>query len=161
MKLALFGTQNPPTDLLSSTLLNEDTFYPAFIKDLKRCKSEVIVESPYITTRRLSELLPTLEKLKTRKVRVVINTRDPRSIADEHRREDTQEAVSRLQHLGIHVMFTLNHHRKLSVMDRSVLYEGSLNILSQSNSAEVMRRIESIQLAWQMVKFTGIDGVTL
>jgi phosphatidylserine/phosphatidylglycerophosphate/cardiolipin synthase-like enzyme len=157
MKLPLFGTKNPPTDLLSSTLLNEDTFYSAFIKDLKRCKSEVIIESPYITTRRLSELLPILEKLKARKVRVVINTRDPRSITEEYRREDTQEAASRLQHLGIHVVLTPNHHRKLAVMDRSILYEGSLNILSQSNSAEVMRRVDSVRLSWEILWFTKAD----
>jgi hypothetical protein len=41
--MTLFETKDPPTDLLSSTLLNEDTFYPVFIKDLKRCKSEVII----------------------------------------------------------------------------------------------------------------------
>ena len=157
MTLTLFGTKNPPTDLLRSTLLNEDTFYPTFIKDLKRCKSEIIIESPYLTTRRLSELLPVLEKLKARRVRVLINTRDPRSITEEYRREDTQEAASRLQHTGVHVVFTSNHHRKLVVLDRSILYEGSLNILSQHCSSEIMRRIESTQLAWQMARFVGVD----
>ncbi len=157
MKLALFGAKIPPTDLLSSTLLNEDTFYPAFIKDLKRCKSEVIIESPYITTRRLSELLPIIEGLKTRRVRVVINTRDPRGIGEEYRCKDTQEAASRLQHMGVHILLTHEHHRKLVVIDRKVLYEGSLNILSQNSSSEIMRRIESAQLAWQMIRFVKLD----
>lgn len=157
MKLAFLGTKTAPTDLLSSSLLNEDTFYPTFTKDLKRCESEVIIESPYITTRRLSELLPILEKLKGKRVRVVINTRDPRSIQDEYRRENTQEAVARLQHKGIHVILTPEHHRKLAIIDRRTLYEGSLNILSQNNSSEIMRRVESVKLAWQMIGFLGID----
>jgi len=38
-----------------------------------------------------------------------------------------------------------------------VLYEGSLNVLSQNNSFEAMRRIESVQLAWQMIGFIGLD----
>jgi hypothetical protein len=88
---------------------------------------------------------------------VVVNTRDPRSVAEDYRREDTQEAVSRLQHMGIHVVLTPNHHRKLAVLDRNILYEGSLNILSHNNTAEIMRRIESVRLAWQMLRFVGID----
>jgi phosphatidylserine/phosphatidylglycerophosphate/cardiolipin synthase-like enzyme len=158
MKLALFGDKNPSADLLSSTLLNEDTSYPAFIKDLKRCESEVIIESPYITTRRLSELLSILEKLKTKRIRVVINTRDPHTNRDEYRRDDTHEVTSRLQHMGVHVIFTFGHHRKIVIIDRRILYEGSLNVLSQNCSCEVMRRVESVALAWEVVRFTEIDA---
>ncbi len=64
-------------ELLTPELLNEETFYPALTKDLKNCQSELIIESPFITSRRLNRLLPTLEKLKARKVRIVVNTRDP------------------------------------------------------------------------------------
>ncbi len=117
------------------------------MKDLKRCKSEVIIESPYMTTRRLSELIPVLQRLKSEKVRIVVNTRDPRTNNDEYRRDDTHEVASRLQHIGVHVLYTNGHHRKLVIIDRSILYEGSLNVLSQNNSSEIMRRIESVQLA--------------
>jgi phosphatidylserine/phosphatidylglycerophosphate/cardiolipin synthase-like enzyme len=159
MKLVIFGAKNSPTDLLGSRLLNEETFYPAFLKDLKRCKSEVIIECPFITARRLGQLLPTLERLKTRKVRIIINTRDPQTNDDEYRRADSHGALSTLQHLGVHVLYTKNHHRKLVIIDRSILYEGSLNVLSQNNSAEVMRRIESTRLAWEMIRFVGFDHV--
>ena len=30
-----------------------------------------------------------------------------------------------------------NHHRKLAILDRKVLWEGSLNILSQTRSREI------------------------
>lgn len=159
MKLAIFGAKSSPTDLLSSKLFNETTFYPVFLKDLKRCKSEVIIECPFVTTRRLNQLLPVLEKLKARKVRVVINTRDPQTNDDEHRRADSHRALSNLQHLGVHVLYTKSHHRKLIIIDRSILYEGSLNVLSQNNSTEIMRRIESARLAWEMIRFVGFDHV--
>jgi phosphatidylserine/phosphatidylglycerophosphate/cardiolipin synthase-like enzyme len=145
------------TDLLGSRLLDENTFYDAFMKDLKHCHSEVIVESPFVTNRRVSQLFGILEKLKERKVRVAINTRDPEDHDSEYMREEAREALSTLQHIGVHIMFTESHHRKLAVIDRSIVYEGSLNILSQNNSCEVMRRIESVQLAWQMIRFVKID----
>lgn len=64
-------------DLLSSKLYDEKSFYPALLKDMKNCHSELIIESPFVTYRRLDDLLPTLERLKARKVRIVVNTRDP------------------------------------------------------------------------------------
>lgn len=153
----LLNRQDTPVELLSSELLNEESFYPRFLKDLENCHSEVIIECPFITYRRISTILPTLEKLKARKVRIAINTRDPRSHDEGYWRDDAHEAVSKLQHMGIQVLYTGNHHRKVAILDRSILYEGSLNILSQSNSSEVMRRIESVPMAWQMVRFIGID----
>jgi phosphatidylserine/phosphatidylglycerophosphate/cardiolipin synthase-like enzyme len=153
----LFDRPTTPTDLLNSKLFNEDTFYPAFLKDVNKCHSELIIECPFITCRRLKLLLPTLEKLKHRRVRIVVNTRDPRTQGDEYRRDDAHEAIAKLQRLGVQVIFTDNHHRKLAIIDRSILYEGSLNVLSQNNSCEIMRRIESVKLAWQMVHFTEID----
>lgn len=154
--LRLFNRPAAPADLLTSKLYDQDSFYPAFMKDLAKCHREVIIECPFITNRRLKTLLPVLEKLKARKVRIAINTRDPRT-HDEGYRQDAHEAISKLQHIGVQVLYTGNHHRKVAILDRSILYEGSLNILSQNDSCEVMRRIESTQLAWQMVRFVGID----
>ena len=146
-----------PTDLLNSKLYDQDSFYPTFLKDLAKCRSEVIIECPFITNRRLKTLLPILEKLKARKVRIVINTRDPRTHDEGHWQDDAYEAISKLQHMGVQVLYTGNHHRKIAILDRSILYEGSLNILSQNDSCEMMRRIESTQLAWQMIRFIRID----
>jgi phosphatidylserine/phosphatidylglycerophosphate/cardiolipin synthase-like enzyme len=148
---------SPAPDLITSKLYNEDTFYAAFEKDLKNCHSEVIIETPFITNRRVYQLLGIFEKLKERKVRVTINTRDPEEHNDNYMREEAHRGLSSLQYAGIHVIFTESHHRKVAIIDRRILYEGSLNILSQNNSREIMRRTESAQLAWQMVRFTKID----
>lgn len=150
------STSSP--DLLNSKLYSQDDFYPALLKDLSKCGHEVIIESPFITNRRLNLLMPTLERLKSRKVRIVINTRDPEMQDDEYLRSEARRALSKLQHMGVHVLYTGGHHRKLAIIDRSILYEGSLNILSQNDSAEVMRRIESTQLAWEMTRFINVDA---
>src|ERR1035437_323236 len=86
--------QSHSQDLLTSKLYNEDTFYAAFEKDLKNCHSEVIIESPFITNRRVSQLLGILEKLKERRVRVTINTRDPEEHNDNYMREEAHSALS-------------------------------------------------------------------
>lgn len=145
------------SDLLTSSLFDENTFYQAFMKDLKNCQSELLIECPFITQRRAQYFLPMLEKLKQRKVRVVLNTRDPHEHDDQYRRDEAYRAIAVLQQIGVHVLYTCGHHRKVAIIDRSIMYEGSLNILSQNNSAEIMRRVESAQLAWQMIGFLELD----
>ncbi len=144
--------------LASSSLYDQDTFYPALLNDIRTCRSELVIESPFITSRRTSTLLPVLCRLKARKARIIINTRDPLANEDEYYRLDSFEAVARLQAIGAEVFYTGAHHRKLVIVDRSVLYEGSLNPLSQNDSCEVMRRISSTQLASEMIQFVGVDS---
>ena len=153
----LLQRQAAPTDLLTSSLFDENTFYEKFERDLNKCQQELIIESPFVTNRRLRHLMPTFEKLKKRNVRIVINTRDPEAHDDDYMQAEARRALSNLQHMGVHVLYTAGHHRKLAILDRKILYEGSLNILSQNDSCEVMRRIESVRLAWQMARFVKVD----
>ncbi len=60
-----------------STLYDQDTFYRAFTRDLLHSRNEVVIESPFITEKRMRTLLPIFAKLRSRDVQVVINTRNP------------------------------------------------------------------------------------
>lgn len=146
-----------PAGLLTSTLYNESTFYPKFTKDLALCSKEVVIECPFITGRRLDTLMPTFKKLRSRNVAIIINTRHPDEHEDDFMRYEAQRAINVLHDVGMIVLHTGGHHRKLAILDRRVLFEGSLNILSQSDSCEIMRRIESEALTQQMIAFTKLD----
>jgi hypothetical protein len=65
------------SSLLSSRLYDNRNFYKAFEKDLKSAQRSVLIESPFITTRRMNELLPMFRKLRQRGVHIVVNTRNP------------------------------------------------------------------------------------
>jgi hypothetical protein len=147
------------TDQFSSSLCDQDTFYRAFLHDLQNCATELIIESPFITDYRMRELLPVLTKLSKRGVRIYINTRHP----DEHDPEYAQQAltaVSTLQDIDATVLYTYKHHRKLAIIDRSVIWEGSLNILSYSNSSEIMRRMHSTAMAEELLGFIKLSTYT-
>ncbi len=141
-------------DLLSSRLYDNTNFYKVFKKDLKRAQLSVVIESPFITARRMEELSPILRSLRQRGVRITINTRNPKEHDAEYEYQ-ARLAVYEMQELGITVLYTVKHHRKLAIIDGGILYEGSLNILSQIDSCEVMRRTVSQQLANEMVRFIG------
>jgi len=140
--------------LLSSQLYNNETFYRAFKKDLRHAKSKVHIESPFITTKRINAMLPTFVKLRERGVHIVVNTRNPYEHDHEYEAQATI-AVRAMQEMGIKVLYTVRHHRKLAIVDDEILWEGSLNILSHNDSCEIMRRSKSRELVDQMMKFIG------
>jgi phosphatidylserine/phosphatidylglycerophosphate/cardiolipin synthase-like enzyme len=137
----------------NSSLYDEKTFFDAFIRDLRLSKSEIIIESPFITTSRMKTFEPMFKSLIEKKVKINIITRDPVE-HDNGYEIQSEEAIHWCECLGIQVFLCLgNHHRKLAIIDRKVLWEGSLNILSQQHSREIMRRIEGEYFATQMLNF--------
>lgn len=151
-----FRRQADSSDLLTSKLFSHETFYEAFIRDLRYSSDEVVIESPFITLSRTESLLPLLQKVTKRGVRITVNTKDPLD-HDMPFSIHAKEAISMLRSIGVQVLFTGGHHRKIAVIDRQVLWEGSLNILSQNDSCEIMRRTRSKQLASEMVHFLGLE----
>lgn len=152
-------TIHADSDLTTSILYNEDTFYNQFVNDLLKAKEEVIIESPYITQKRLDKLKPIFEKLINKNIRIFVITKAPQE-DDAVMAEQSEAGICYFETVGLQVLLVKGgHHRKLSMIDRTILWEGSLNILSQSSSREFMRRIESRRLTEELFHFLQFDKI--
>ena len=156
--MIFFSSKKPviTSQLFNSKLFDEKTFYQSFIKDLKDCQHEVIIESPYITNARSYPFRLIFQKLLDKGVKIYVVTRTPNE-HEENMAVQAEGEIAEYEIMGVQVLMCLgNHHRKLAILDRKILWEGSLNILSQSYSREIMRRIEGKELAMQMFKFLNL-----
>lgn len=143
--------------MFNSSLYDETTFYQKFIQDLLQATHEVVVESPYITKGRMKMLFPVFETLVQRGVKVCVFTRDP-SEHVEALGEQSEFEIQKFEAIGVQVLLcTGNHHRKLAILDRLILWEGSLNILSQTKSRELMRRIDDEQTTVDTFHFLHLE----
>ena len=136
---------------------DETTFYQHFCRDLLHASREVVIERPFITSERMAMIYPIFERLVARGVKLFVITRDPQ----EHSETmviQSEDEIQRLEALGVQVyLCTGNHHRKLAFIDRKILWEGSLNILSQNKSREIMRRIDDEKSAVEMLTFLRLE----
>lgn len=147
-------------ELTKPILYDEDTFYKKFVRDLSEAKEEVIIESPFITQKRLTVLKPTLEKLVQKGVQIFVITKSPEE-HDEAMAEQSEEGIRYFEMLGIQVLLIKGgHHRKLAMIDRKVYWVGSLNILSQCISRELMQRMESRQFTEELFRFLRFDRLS-
>jgi len=144
------------SDQLSSQLYDQDTFYRAFLHDVRNCKRQLIIESPFITSKRVRIFLPVLRQLRKRGVQIIVNTRDPQEHEGIYQEQATQ-AIAQFQALGVAVLYTAGHHRKLAIIDGKTVWEGSLNILSFSDSCEIMRRTSSCAEAQALIRFIKLE----
>lgn len=156
----MFRLASPKTHcahgILASDLYSEKKFYKAFIKNLKRSRQEVIIESPFMTVQRAQHLLPLFRRLCKRGVIIRIYTRHPKHHSPRLRHQG-YAAAKLLKKNGVKVKFCKDlRHRKLGIIDNGILWEGSMNILSQSRSREIMRRTVSSDMCRQMVQFAGL-----
>ncbi|MCA9333235.1 hypothetical protein KC960_03420 [Candidatus Saccharibacteria bacterium] len=149
----IFKKQSNASPLLSSELFDEHSFYKEFSKDIRVAQSQIVIESPYITMRRASEISPLLKKAIRRGVRVSIYTRNPNH-HDGILISESIKGIEVLRSIGVKVYICNDmRHRKLAMIDGYILWEGSLNMLSQNGSMEIMRRIVSTDMCSQMEKF--------
>ena len=140
----------------NSELFDESTFYDKFIIDIENAKHKVIIESAFLTVRRTSALLPSIDSAISRNVGIIINTRFPTS-RDKNMYQQALDSIALLQDAGCKVLLTVNHHRKLIIIDKMIVWEGSMNVLSQSDSCELMRRTESEVEARRILEFTKLN----
>lgn len=139
--------------MFNTSLFDETTFYKKFGQDLLHAQREVVIESPFITNDRTLTLCPVFEKLIADGVKVYVITRDPNKHMPAMKLQ-AEEVIEYFERVGVQVLVTSNnHHRKLAIIDRDILWEGSLNILSQTNSKELMRRTVGDGHAQKMFNF--------
>ena len=145
------------SNTFKSELFNEKTFYKQFLKDLADCRKEVVIESPYITSFRMETFHQVFQGLLHKNIQIHLITRDPSDHEDEYFRHQSTNEILKCKELGINIVLLRGfHHRKLAIIDKQILWEGSLNILSYSNSLEIMRRIDSEKHVKEMIHFLDL-----
>ena len=147
----------PKQERRPPTLYNEQSFYRAFVKDLLAAKKEVIIHSPFVTKYRSEFFKRILGQLQRRNVAVFIFTR-PLEEQDALRRFEVAAALRDYKDLGAWIMYKPGYiHQKVAIIDRELLWEGSLNILSQRESREMMRRIKNQDAAREVMTYLHLD----
>lgn len=114
---------------------DERQFYDTFADHLRTARHSIWIWAPWTATRTLS-VLPLLADAVDRGVTIVVFVRDP---SDPGQKSAAwQEYLNQLRQVVTTVVEVHTMHQKVVVIDERLVLLGSLNVLSQSNSREVM-----------------------
>lgn len=144
-------------ELQKLDLYNEKNFYRAFVEDLLDAEKEVIIYCPFVSKFRSDFFSDTFKKLRRRNIAVFIFTR-PLEEHDRLMKAEISCALRDYEELGVSIIHLEGSiHEKIAIIDRKILWEGSLNILSQRTSKELMRRTSDENSAKQVMTYLGLN----
>ena len=139
------------------SLYTEKNFWPAFLSDLRSAQTSLTIMSPFISLRRAGRLLEFFRSLQDRKVNVRVFTKPP-SEQGANMAEHAEQVISQMYAIGATVIQRKGMHQKIALIDDRVAWEGSLNILSHSDTQEQMRRIEGANAVKEITRNMELDG---
>jgi superfamily II DNA or RNA helicase len=138
---------NQETSAINSDIIfNQASFQERFISDLDHAKKYVAIVSPYVSLRRVRWLENTLTKLAENRITVSVTTRPPSSFQGQTAAA-AEAAINALHALKIDVNLREGIHQKYAVIDDSIVWYGSINLLSFGASQESIMRLISGSVA--------------
>jgi len=141
------AAMDAPLDII----FNKDNFLPVFNQDILTAMKEIVIVSPFIRKRRTHQMVQNLKISTGKKLRVIVVTRPK----EEFPRKDhaaMQRTLDLLTDSGVSVVFKSNIHQKFAIMDQKVVWYGSINLLSYGSAQESIMRIDSTNIANELMK---------
>ena len=130
------------------------SFYPVFCNDIKSAQNEILVVSPFMSKSRLKQLSKIISEpiLNGVQIKTVVRPADDLPEKDQ---STAEENVKYLEEYGITVSLRPGFHQKFTVIDGRIVWYGSINFLSFGRSEESVMRLESHEIAGEL-----IDSIT-
>lgn len=132
-------------------VVHKSNLLPVYDNDILAAEREILIVSPFITRRRTLQMMQQLEIALRNKVKVTVVTR-PTGDFGEKEPAALQGALYVLQHAGVNVVFRSNIHQKFALIDQKIVWYGSINLLSFGNAEESIMRLESPNIAGELLK---------
>lgn len=138
------------------SLFTEHNFYPFFFRDLFGAKQEVIILSPFVSSRRAGQFIEFFRLLAQNGIKIRVYTRPAKEQTGSFAL-DSAQVIEQLRTIGIEVTERRRMHQKVAIIDRSIAWEGSLNILSHRDSDEQMRRLPLSTAVNELIRLCELD----
>ncbi|MGW5490642.1 AAA domain-containing protein [Streptomyces olivaceoviridis] len=134
-----------------ASLTEEELARPAFFPadevpravswDIDRATRSIEVYCPFLDPRPVHTWATQLAKRVADGVKVTVRTRPPEEQATDAAVERVRGLVEQLRGAGCQVEFRERMHEKVLILDATVLWHGSLNLLANSGPTDLMMRL--------------------
>lgn len=126
------------------------SFYHIFCEDIKNTQHELVIVSPFMRKSRLAQIVPLLSALVSNGKSVTVITRPAENFKEAERKKVAANAEY-LKQSGVTLRFKADFHQKFTIIDKKVVWYGSVNFLSFGAYEESIMRFESSDIAGQLI----------
>jgi len=147
-----YSVQASPTepDRKIGTIFNQQSFLPVLFHDMELATKEILIVSPYLSRARVNQMKRLFLMAAVNGAGVVVLTRPPESFTDASMQK-VEAIIADLQNSSVKVIVKEHIHQKFAVIDRRIVWYGSINLLSYGKSEESMMRFENREIAEELL----------
>ena len=138
-------------------VMTQEAFFGKLIQDLAAAEDRVVIYSPFMTQNRVGQMAPHLKAAIERGIRVYVITKTATEEERTRQVETYREIEAALADWGVVVAHKRNMHEKVVLIDDEIVWTGSLNALSFSDTQEVMERRKSAKIAVDYIKTLRVN----
>ncbi len=143
-------------DSPENIIFNRQNFLQFFINDLNTAKNTILIVSPFITRKTVTDMSTHFELLSEKGIKVTVVTR-PAEDFNSNRHQSLKNIYEFLNRKGVDVSFKSSIHQKFAIIDNKITWYGSINLLSFGKSEESIMRLVSNNIAIELIKQLEID----
>lgn len=133
---------------VSNSIFDSSNYLAVFEKDVQAAMSKIVISSPSLSTRKVQRFISLIQD---KGVSAVVFTLSPDSYPEDGR-EHHQDLIGRLQNAGIRVVPQKHCHERYAVMDDSLVWYGSMNLLSNERADDNLMRLVSPAVAEELME---------
>jgi len=141
-------------DELMNIIFDKSNFLPIYNNDMINASREIFIVSPFVTKKRTLQMLQYMGAALEKRVKTVVVTR-PISNLKDNNKPALEEIHDLLKKAGVQLVFKSNIHQKFAILDQRIVWYGSINLLSFGSAEESIMRLESPNIAYELMKSVG------
>jgi len=145
------GESSAPESI--NVIFDKSNFLAVYTNDIVHAGREILIVSPFVTKRRTLQMLQHLKIALENKVKVIVVTRP----IGDFKNKDTsalQGALDLLEVAGVSLVYKSNLHQKYAIIDQRIVWHGSINLLSFGSAEESIMRLDSPNIAHELIMST-------
>ena len=128
-----------------------ESYIEVYKKDLESANKEIIISSPGINKNKIETMIEIWRNVQERGTKVIVLTLSPEKYPKE-RIEATAQLIQTMKNNGVLVEIRQQMHEHYAIIDREVVWYGSMNLLSREREDDNLMRIRNAEIAGELLE---------
>ena len=140
----------------TNAIFDSESYTSVFERDVAQADTEIVISSPGIGAKGVHRILKTLEERHDSGVKITLLTLSADNYPQQ-RIEKTKGLITELIESGVTVLEKTGMHEHFAVIDREIVWYGSVNLLSNAKEEDGLMRVKSREIAQELLEIGFLE----
>lgn len=134
-----------------NTIYSHETYKEQYEQDVINATKGIVISSPWINKQKVMKILRLLDKPQLTGAEVTVITLPSEQYSDKQK-VVTEQLIMCLRSNGVSVKTLKEMHEHFAVIDREIVWYGSMNLLSRERQDDNLMRLHSKEIAQELLE---------